>query len=75
MIGFLIYIYLYLFSIFSAGLIAKRFGYKKTIIFGLMLYVIGAVCFYPAAMSYQYGSFVACLFVIACGLATLETCK
>ncbi|CAO3626802.1 unnamed protein product [Cunninghamella blakesleeana] len=57
-----------------AGLIAKRFGYKKTIIFGLMLYVIGAVCFYPAAMSQQYGSFVACLFVIACGLATLETC-
>ncbi|KAI9308309.1 major facilitator superfamily domain-containing protein, partial [Cunninghamella echinulata] len=57
-----------------AGLIARRFGYKKTIIFGLMLYVIGAICFYPAAQSLKYGSFVACLFVIACGLATLETC-
>ncbi|CAO3587263.1 unnamed protein product [Absidia cylindrospora] len=57
-----------------AGLISKRFGYKKTIVFGLMLYVIGAVCFYPAAESFQYGAFVACLFVIACGLATLENC-
>ncbi|ORX61721.1 MFS general substrate transporter [Hesseltinella vesiculosa] len=57
-----------------AGMIIRRIGYKKTIIFGLMLYVIGAICFYPAAMSYKYGSFVGCLFVIACGLATLETC-
>ncbi|KAI8059249.1 major facilitator superfamily domain-containing protein [Gongronella butleri] len=57
-----------------AGFIAKKFGYKRTIIFGLSLYVIGAICFYPAAMSYKFGSFVGCLFVIACGLATLETC-
>jgi fucose permease len=60
---------------YRAGLISKRFGYKKTIVFGLMLYVIGAICFYPAAQSLQYGAFVGCLFVIACGLATLENCK
>ncbi|KAI8329296.1 major facilitator superfamily domain-containing protein [Chlamydoabsidia padenii] len=63
----------FVFSI-PAGLISKKFGYKKTIVFGLMLYVIGAICFYPAAESLQYGAFVGCLFVIACGLATLENC-
>ncbi|KAL0140338.1 major facilitator superfamily domain-containing protein [Mucor lusitanicus] len=52
----------------------QRFGYKKTIIFGLMLYVIGALCFYPSATNLSYGGFVGSLFVIACGLATLENC-
>ncbi|KAI8578789.1 hypothetical protein K450DRAFT_245536 [Umbelopsis ramanniana AG] len=55
-----------------AGHIMQRFGYKKGIIFGLCLFVIGAICFYPAAISLQYGAFVGCLFVIACGLGTLE---
>ncbi|KAF1803532.1 major facilitator superfamily domain-containing protein [Mucor lusitanicus] len=57
-----------------ASFISKRFGYKKTIIFGLMLYVIGALCFYPSATNLSYGGFVGSLFVIACGLATLENC-
>jgi FHS family L-fucose permease-like MFS transporter len=34
--------------------------------------VIGAICFYPASISLQYGAFVGCLFVIALGLGTLE---
>lgn len=59
----------------SASFISKRFGYKKTIIFGLGLYVIGALCFYPSATNLSYGGFVGSLFVIACGLATLENCK
>ncbi|KAI8646111.1 major facilitator superfamily domain-containing protein [Parasitella parasitica] len=57
-----------------ASFISKRFGYKKTIIFGLGLYVIGALCFYPSAANLSYGGFVGSLFVIACGLATLENC-
>lgn len=67
-----IYINLYM---FSASFISRRFGYKKTIIFGLILYVIGAICFYPSATNLSYGGFVGSLFIIACGLATLETCK
>ncbi|KAH8547555.1 major facilitator superfamily domain-containing protein [Umbelopsis sp. PMI_123] len=55
-----------------AGHIMHRFGYKRGIIFGLCLFVIGAICFYPAAISLKYGAFVGCLFVIACGLGTLE---
>ncbi|KAG0188322.1 hypothetical protein DFQ28_004987 [Apophysomyces sp. BC1034] len=38
-----------------------------------MLYVIGAICFYPSAVTRQFGGFVGSLFVIACGLSTLET--
>ncbi|KAI9025290.1 major facilitator superfamily domain-containing protein [Phycomyces nitens] len=63
----------FVFSI-PAGMISKRFGYKRAIIFGLALYVIGAIGFYPSAVTLQYGGFVASLFVIACGLATLENC-
>ncbi|KAI9277126.1 major facilitator superfamily domain-containing protein [Phascolomyces articulosus] len=57
-----------------AGLILKRIGYKKTIILGLLLYVLGALCFYPAATNEVYGGFVGALFTIASGLAMLENC-
>ncbi|KAI9280784.1 major facilitator superfamily domain-containing protein [Sporodiniella umbellata] len=63
----------FIFSI-PASSINKRFGYKKTIVFGLSLYVIGALCFYPSATYLSFGGFVGALFIIACGLSTLETC-
>ncbi|KAG2229240.1 major facilitator superfamily domain-containing protein [Thamnidium elegans] len=63
----------FIFSI-PASMISKRFGYKKAIIFGLSLYVIGALCFYPSATNLSFGGFVGSLFVIACGIATLENC-
>jgi FHS family L-fucose permease-like MFS transporter len=56
-------------------MISKRFGYKKTIIFGLSLYVIGALCFYPSATNLSFGGFIGSLFVIACGISTLENCN
>ncbi|KAI7878867.1 MFS general substrate transporter [Lichtheimia hyalospora FSU 10163] len=57
-----------------AGLILRRIGYKKTIILGLLLYVLGALCFYPSATNRVYGGFVGSLFTIASGLAMLENC-
>ncbi|KAG7449792.1 MFS general substrate transporter, partial [Guyanagaster necrorhizus] len=39
---------------------------------GLGLYSLGAVFFWPSAVYEKYGGFVACTFVIGCGLATLE---
>ncbi|KAI9311623.1 major facilitator superfamily domain-containing protein [Dichotomocladium elegans] len=57
-----------------AGVILKRIGYKKTIVIGLLLYVLGALCFYPSAVNQSYGGFVGSLFTIACGLAMLENC-
>ncbi|MVN92805.1 L-fucose:H+ symporter permease [Mucilaginibacter aquatilis] len=56
-----------------AGLIMKRFGYKSAIVTGLVFFAIGCYLFIPAANTQQYSFFLIALFIIACGLATLET--
>lgn len=56
-----------------AGFLMNRIGYKKGILIGLFLYVLGALLFYPAAEARVYGFFLFALFIIACGLAFLET--
>jgi FHS family L-fucose permease-like MFS transporter len=48
-------------------------GYKAALLVGLGLYALGAFLFYPAAALRTYGLFLGALFVIACGLAFLET--
>ncbi len=40
-----------------AGLFMRRFGYKGAIVFGLLLYGVGALLFWPAAASATYSSF------------------
>ncbi|WP_460501528.1 sugar MFS transporter [Hymenobacter agri] len=55
-----------------AGLFMKRFGYKNGVLLGLGLYALGAFLFVPAANAGSFGFFRAALFVLACGLATLE---
>lgn len=56
-----------------AGMLLKRFGYKNSIIIGLLLFATGALLFVPAANTLAYGLFIGGLFIIGCGLATLET--
>ena len=56
-----------------AGLFMNRFGYKNGSLFGLCLYAVGAFMFIPAASAESFGFFRFALFVLACGLATLET--
>lgn len=56
-----------------AGQFMKRFGYKGGIITGLLLFAAGAFLFYPAAAARSYAFFLTALFIIACGLAFLET--
>lgn len=56
-----------------AGLFMKRFGYKRGVLLGLTLYAVGAFLFVPAADAESFGFFRIALFVLACGLATLET--
>ncbi|WP_114782961.1 sugar MFS transporter [Botryobacter ruber] len=55
-----------------AGLFMKRFGYKKGVLLGLFLYAIGAFLFVPAAGAQSFGFFRIALFILGCGLATLE---
>ena len=56
-----------------AGWIMHKYGYKKGIIFGLILYAVGALLFIPAASARSYTFFLAALFVIASGATFLET--
>ena len=51
----------------------KRYGYRKGIIMGLLLFAIGAFGFIPAAFLHSATPFLIALFVIACGLCILET--
>ncbi|QNK01241.1 L-fucose:H+ symporter permease [Dyella telluris] len=56
-----------------AGAFMRRHGYKSAVVLGLCLYGVGALLFWPAAAHAAYPMFLAALFVIACGLAFLET--
>jgi FHS family L-fucose permease-like MFS transporter len=56
-----------------AGKFMNRYGYKGGIILGLMLFAVGAFLFYPAAATRSYAFFLGALFIIASGLAFLET--
>lgn len=56
-----------------AGYVMKKYGYKKGILIGLLLYSAGALLFLPAASSRVYIFFLGALFIIASGCAFLET--
>ena len=56
-----------------AGIILKKFGYKKGIIAGLLVFAVGALLFLPAASSRTYQTFLIGLFILGCGLTLLET--
>ncbi|MET0637324.1 MAG: L-fucose:H+ symporter permease [Chitinophagaceae bacterium] len=56
-----------------AGLFMNRYGYKKGIIFGLLLYTTGAFLFYPSAELSSFNFFLLAMFVLAAGLTFLET--
>ena len=56
-----------------AGLFIKRFGYRGGVVFGLLLYGIGALLFIPAGKIMSFNFFLFSLFVIGCGLTFLET--
>jgi FHS family L-fucose permease-like MFS transporter len=56
-----------------AAMVMRRTSYKTGIIAGLVMAAIGAICFYPAAESRQFGMFLGALFLIASGMTFLET--
>jgi len=66
------YLGYFLFAIPASLLMSTR-GYKAAIVTGLILYGCGALLFYPAAENEVYALFLLALFVIASGLAFLET--
>ncbi len=56
-----------------AGYFMKRFGYKRGIILGLSLFACGAFLIAATTSFESFWIFLICLFVMGCGLATLET--
>lgn len=56
-----------------AALMMRRKGYKAGFVTGLLIYTAGTLLFWPAAIAQSYLFFLFALFVIASGLAFLET--
>lgn len=56
-----------------AGLYINKYGYRRGVIFGLILYGIGSLLFIPGEWLMSFEFFLFSLFVIGCGLTFLET--
>ena len=56
-----------------AGWIIRKWGYRRGVITGLVLFGIGALLFIPGSRINSFYFFVLSLFVIGCGLTCLET--
>lgn len=56
-----------------AALFMRKYSYKVGILIGLALYSIGALLFYPAAITEQFWFFCLGLYILTFGLAFLET--
>jgi len=63
----------YFLAAIPSGIILKKYGYKKGIIAGLLVFSLGSFLFIPAANSRTYEIFLLGLFIIGCGLTILET--
>lgn len=58
---------------FPSSWILKKVGFKRGMMFGLLVMAVGALVFIPAANTRLFGLFLTGLFVIGTGLALLQT--
>lgn len=72
MIQFAVYIAYFLMAL-PAGYFLRKFGYKKGIILGLSLFALGALMIAATTGYESFWLFLIFLFMLGCGLATLET--
>ena len=56
-----------------AGILITKFGYRKGVVTGLLLFAGGSFLFIPGAAMMSFSIFAGALFVIGCGLVILET--
>lgn len=63
----------YFVAALPAGYFIRKFGYRKAIVLGLLLFASGAFMFIPIAHIKEFWAVLVALFTIACGLACLET--
>lgn len=55
------------------GIINRKFSYKHGILSGLGISMVGCFLFYPASLSNNFYTFLIAFYVLASGLAVLET--
>ncbi|CAA6677181.1 MULTISPECIES: L-fucose:H+ symporter permease [unclassified Lentimonas] len=55
------------------AVLARVYGYKKGVLVGLGVYILGGLLFYPASLMLQFEPFLLAFFVLAGGLSILET--
>lgn len=55
-----------------AGIFINRYGYRRGVVFGLLLFGFGALTFIPG-QSFGFTAYLVALFIIGCGLTFLET--
>ena len=56
-----------------AGIFINRYGYRRGVVFGLILFGAGSLMFIPGVAMGSFYAFLLCLFIIGCGLVFLET--
>ncbi len=72
LVAFAFYIAYFVMAI-PSGIILKRVGFKKGIMYGFMMLALGSFIFVPAAYLRTYPIFLVGLFSIGTGLAILQT--
>ena len=63
----------YLVMTIPASFLLRRTGYKKGTMIGLWIMALGALMFWPAALTRSYGFFLVALFIIGTALAILQS--
>ncbi len=71
-VAFAFYIAYFVMAV-PSGILLKKVGFKRGIMYGFMFTALGAFIFVPAALSRQFEVFLLGLFSIGTGLAILQT--
>lgn len=71
-VAFAFYIAYFVMAV-PSGMLLKKVGFKRGIMYGFMLTSLGAFLFVPAALARQFEVFLVGLFSIGTGLAILQT--
>ena len=71
-VSFAFYIAYFIMAV-PSGILLKKVGFKRGIMYGFMLTALGAFVFVPAALFRQFEIFLLGLFCIGTGLAVLQT--
>jgi FHS family L-fucose permease-like MFS transporter len=56
-----------------AGIFITRWGYRRGVVLGLLLFGIGSLLFIPGESMMSFNAFLLALFIVGCGLVVLET--